>query len=46
MMRTKSGQLRIGELMLQHGLISQDQLNIALKEQLHTKLILGKQLEQ
>lgn len=32
--------------MLQHGLISQDQLNIALKEQLHTKLILGKQLVQ
>jgi type IV pilus assembly protein PilB len=45
-MRAKSGQLRIGELMFQHGIISQDQINIALKEQVNSNLIFGQQLVQ
>lgn len=38
--------LRLGEMMLMQGLISQDQLTIALKEQTSSKLLLGKQLVQ
>lgn len=36
--------LRLGELMIQQGLISQDQLRIALTEQEHNYLPLGRQL--
>jgi general secretion pathway protein E/type IV pilus assembly protein PilB len=36
--------LRIGELMVQQGLISDDQLRIALIEQEHNDLPLGRQL--
>jgi general secretion pathway protein E/type IV pilus assembly protein PilB len=36
--------LRLGELMLQQGLISQDQLHIALMEQVQSGLPLGRQL--
>ncbi len=36
--------LRLGELMVQQGLISQDQLRIALMEQEHNDLPLGRQL--
>ncbi len=46
MMNTQIGRMRIGEIMLQQGLISQDQLAIGLKEQAESKLLLGKQLVQ
>jgi type II secretory ATPase GspE/PulE/Tfp pilus assembly ATPase PilB-like protein len=36
--------LRLGELMVQQGLITQDQLRIALIEQQHSKLPLGRQI--
>lgn len=45
-MNMRMGKLRIGEMMLMQGLISQDQLTIALKEQDTSKLLLGKQLVQ
>lgn len=45
-MNMPQDKLRIGEIMLQQGLISQDQLTIALKEQRLSKLVLGKQLVQ
>lgn len=45
-MKVQSSKLRIGEIMLQQGLISQDQLNIALKEQTISNIVLGKQMVQ
>lgn len=43
-MNRQIGTMRLGEIMLLQGLISQDQLTIALKEQISSKLLLGKQL--
>ena len=43
-MLRKQHKLRLGELMVQQGLISQDQLRIALTEQEHSELPLGRQL--
>lgn len=45
-MNMQISKTRIGETMLRQGLISQDQLAIALKEQIISKQLLGKQLVQ